>query len=86
MDVNSDNRETMFVRGCLPQSQCSGSLLPACEDLQKSGEKLKVTCDVSCCGQDLCNSQVMLNSAALCLLAMFLIHAIFVKVSLQSSK
>lgn len=84
--ANSDNTETMFARDCLPQSQCSESRLPACADLQKSGEKMKVTCNVSCCGKDLCNSEVMLNSAALCLLMMFLIHVIFVKVSLRSAK
>ena len=85
-DLNSDNRETMFARGCLPQSQCSGSLLPACKDLQKSGDKIKATCNVSCCGEDICNSQVMLNPAVLCLLVMYLIHAFFVKVSLRSAK
>ena len=85
-DANSDNRETMFARGCLPQSQCSSSLLPACKDLQKSGEKIKATCDVSCCGEDLCNSEIMLNSTVQCLLVMFLLHAIFLQVSLRSVK
>lgn len=86
MDANSDDRETMFARGCLSQSQCSGSLLPACKDLQKSGDKMKATCKVSCCGEDLCNSQVKIDSSVLFLLVMFLIHAIFVKVSLRSAK
>ncbi|KAL9985434.1 hypothetical protein ACROYT_G007843 [Oculina patagonica] len=78
--ANSDKKETMFARGCLPQSQCSSSLLPACKDLQKSGDEIKATCDVSCCGEDLCNSQVNLSSSILFLMAMFLVHVIFAKV------
>jgi len=82
-DANSHNTEKMFARGCLPQSQCSSSLLPACKDLQKSGDEIKVTCNVSCCGEDLCNSQVMLNSSVLFLLVIFLIYAVFVKFSFK---
>ena len=85
-DARSDNSETMFARDCLPQSQCSSSLLTACKDLQKSGDKIKATCDVWCCGEDLCNSQVMFNSSVPFLVVMFLIRAIVVKVSLRSAK
>ena len=84
-DANVDNRKT-FGRGCLPQSQCSDSQFPACKDQQKSGDKKKAKCRVTCCGEDLCNSQIMLNSAVLSSLVMLLIHAIFVKVSLWSAK
>ena len=83
-DANVGNRKA-FARGCLPQSQCSGSQIPACKDLQKSGDKMKA-CTVTCCGEDLCNSQVMLNSAVLLFLMMLLIHTFFVKVSLRSAK
>jgi len=84
-EANSHNTEKMFARSCLPQSQCSRSLLPACKDLQKSGDEIKVTCNVSCCGEDLCNSQVMLNSSVLFLLVIFLIHAVFKTVFLESA-
>ncbi|KAJ7393904.1 hypothetical protein OS493_003573 [Desmophyllum pertusum] len=77
-DTNSDKQQRMFARGCLPQYQCSSSLLPACADLEKSGSKIKATCHVSCCGEDLCNSQAKYNSSVLFLMAMFFVH-VFVK-------
>lgn len=85
-EASSGKKETMFARSCLPHSQCSSSLLPACKKLQKSGDKMKVTCHVSCCGEDFCNSQVKLNSSVLFLLVMFLVHVSFVKVLLWSIK
>lgn len=77
---SSSNQQQNFGRGCLPQSQCSSSLFPACKRLAqdaKIDDKLKMTCHVSCCGEDLCNSQVKLNSSRV----LFLVIPLFAYVS-----
>ena len=76
-DKSTTQQKQLFARACVSQDQCSSSQLPACKDLEKSGTKMKITCHVSCCGEDLCNSQVTTSASVLIMMAMCLVCAFF---------
>jgi len=79
--TSPSQQETKFGRRCLPQSECSSSLFPACKSLAEDAQEddnVKLTCHVSCCGEDLCNSNVKLNSSFLVLAIMLLISAFLI--------
>ncbi|XP_022796116.1 uncharacterized protein LOC111334595 [Stylophora pistillata] len=66
-----------FQRDCLPQAQCSSSELQACRDLEKLGMEMKVTCHVSCCAEDSCNSQVKTSASVQVMIVILLAGGIF---------
>lgn len=66
-----------FQRDCLPPAQCSSSTLQACRDLEKPGIPMKVTCHVSCCAEDSCNSQVKTSASVLVMIIILLSGATF---------
>ena len=73
----STNKSTMFAKRCLPQNQCSSHDLHECKDFKHAAKETKVTCVVTCCGEDLCNPAVLLRvSYPLILLLLSLVFSI----------
>lgn len=78
---NSGQKTTWFGLGCVANGECSSSFFPPCKSLAEGAreeDKMKITCHVSCCGNDFCNSQVSFNFSVLVLL-MSLFLQLFLK-------
>ena len=78
---NSAQKTKLFGLGCVANGECSSSFFPPCKSLAEGAreeDKMKITCHVSCCGTDFCNSQVSFNFSVLVLL-MSLFLQLFLK-------
>lgn len=64
-------KTTWFGLGCVAYGECSSSTFLPCKNHAEGAreeDKMKITCHVSCCGTDFCNSQVSFNFSVLVLL------------------